>query len=346
MTKYSPIFIIQEQISINMKLPIRYLLSALLFILNLNNIDAQTKIESLAKHDSIERKSSYFILNTNYLSNAVYSGRKDSSIVPYIRSSISYYHKSGFYADLGASLLVSPEDVKRIDLITFGAGYAFKISDKLDVDINATKFNYTDLSYAAGSELKGITGINLGYDAGIVSISGGAELLYSTNTDIFSSLKIARSFEIGSDNNKFTFAPSIQANAGTQYYNQAYYSNRKYSFTTTNSNGSGTTTTTRKGHAKKGTTTTSTGGTGTTTTTIKSINFIDKNKFALLDYEISAPITYEYKNFVLFATPTFAIPVNATTYQIDGALTEEKISNTFFFEIGATIKFPTRHKKP
>ena len=329
-----------------MKLSLRFLAAVILFLFNCSKINAQIKVES-ATHDSIEKKSSYFLLNSNYLSNAVYSGRKDSSIVPYVRSSISYYHKSGFYADLVASLLVSPEDVKRIDLITFGAGYAFKISDKLDVDINATKFNYTDLSYAAGSELKGITGINLGYDAGIVSISGGAELLFSTNTDIFSSLKIARSFEIGSDNNKFTIAPTIQVNTGTQYYNQAYYSNRKYSFTTTNSNGTSTTTTTKKGHAKKSTTTTGTGGTGagTSTTTIKSINFINKNKYTILNYELSAPISYEYKNFGLFAIPTFAIPVNATSYEIDGALTKEKISNTFFIEIGFSIKFPTHHKK-
>lgn len=330
-----------------MKSPLRFFLSVILFIFNFNNIYAQVKPESIATHDSIEKKTSYFLLNTNYLSNAVYSGRKDSSIVPYIRSSISYYHKSGFYADLGASLLVSPEDTKRIDLITFGAGYAFKISDKLDVDINATKFNYTDLSYAAGSELKGITGINLGYDAGIVSISGGAELLYSTNTDLFSSLKIARSFEIGSDDHKFTIAPAIQVNAGTQYYNQAYYSNRKYSFTTTNSNGSGTTTTTtttKKGHSKKSPTS-SNGTPTTTTTTVKSISFINKNKFTILNYEVSAPISYEYKNFSLFAIPTFAIPVNATSYEIDGALTTEKISNTFFIEIGVAIKFPTHHKK-
>ena len=324
-----------------MKFSLHFLSVAILLIFSFTKINAQIKVESVATHDSTEKKSSYFILNSNYLSNAVYSGRKDSSIVPYVRASIGYFHKSGFYADLGASLLVSPEDTKRIDLITFGAGYAFKISDKLDVDINATKFNYTDLSYAAGSELKGITGINLGYDAGIVSISGSAELLFSTNTDIFSSLKIGRSFEIGSDNNKFTIAPTMQVNAGTQYYNQAYYSNRKYSFTTTNSNGSSTTSTTKKGHSKKATTTNNTGtGTTTTTTTIKSINFINKNKFEILNYELSVPISYEYKNLGLFA-----IPVNATSYQINGALTKENISNTFFIEIGAFIKFPTRHKK-
>ena len=326
-----------------MKLPIRFLLSVILLISSLNKIEAQVKIESLATHDSTEKKSSYFILNTNYLSNAVYSGRKDSSVVPYIRSSVGYYHKSGFYADLGASLLVSPEDTKRIDLITFAAGYAFKISDKLDVDINATKFNYTDLSYAAGSELKAITGINLGYDADLVSISGGAELLFSTNTDIFSSLKIARNIEIGSENKKLSITPSIQFNAGTQYYNQAYYSNRKYSFTTTNNNGSSSTKTTKKGHSKK--TVTSNGGASTTSTnTIKSINFVNKNKFSILDYELSVPINFEYKNFSLFAIPTFAIPVNATFYEIDGALTKEKISNTFFIEIGASIKFPTHHR--
>ena len=318
---------------------IRFLLIAILLIFNLSKIAAQNKADIAPLQDSIEKKSSYFVVNSNYLSNAVYSGRKDSLVVPYVRASLGYYHKSGLYADMGASLLVSPEDTKRIDLVTFTAGYAVKLTAKLDMDINATKMYYTDLSYAVESELKGMAGINLGYDAGIVSISGGAELLFSTNTDIFSNLKISRYFQIGSDLNNLSIAPSIQVNAGTQYYNQAYYSNRKYSVAASNG-----TTTTRKGHAKKNAATSGGTGSTSTTSTIKSLTFTNKNQLTILDYELSLPLNYQYKNFSLFAIPTFAIPVNASSYEVDGALTKEKISNTFFMEIGISIKFPTHRK--
>ena len=318
---------------------IRFLLISFLLIGNLNKIAAQNIIEITPVQDSIEKKSSYFVVNSNYLSNAVYSGRKDSLVVPYVRASLGYYHKSGLYADMGASLLVSSEDTKRIDLVTFTAGYAVKLANKLEMDINATKMYYTDLSYAVESELKGMAGLNLGYDAGIVSISGGAELLFSTNTDVFSNLKIGRYFQIGSDRNNLSIAPSIQVNAGTQYYNQAYYSNRKYSVATING-----TTTTRKGHAKKNAGTTGGTGSTSTTSTVKSLNFTNKNQFTILDYEISLPISYQYKNLSLFAIPTFAIPVNASSYELNGILKKENISNTFFIEVGISIKLPTHHK--
>lgn len=318
-----------------------FLLVIILLIFNLSKISAQVKVELPSVQDSAVKKSSYFTVNTNYLSNAVYSGRKDSSIVPYLRGSLGYFHKSGLYAEVGASLLVSPEDTKRIDLVTFSAGYAIKITEKLNLDINATKMYYTDLSYAVQSELKGITGINLGYDAGLFSISGGAELLFSTNTDIFTSFKIAHDFQMGSDRNNFSIAPSVQVNSGTQYYNQAYFTNRKFSFTTTSNNG--TTTTQKKGHSKKSTTTGSSSS-STTTSNIKSLNFKNKNQFSILDYELSLPMNYQYKNLGLFAIPTFAIPVNASSYALDGVLTKENISNTFFMEIGIAIKFPTHHK--
>lgn len=330
------------QTSINMNSGIRFLLVALLLIFNLTNIAAQSKVEIAPVQDSTKKKSSYFVVNSNYLSNAVYSGRKDSLVVPYVRASLGYYHKSGLYAELGASLLVSPEDTKRIDLVTFTAGYAVKLTDKLEMNINGTKMYYTDLSYAVQSEMKGMAGINLDYDAGIISISGGTELLFSTNTDIFSNLKIGRYFQIGSDMNNLSIAPSLQVNAGTQYYNQAYYTNRKYSVAT--SNGNGTTTTTRKGHARKSAATTGSTGSTSTTSTIKSLTFTNKNQFTILDYELSLPLNYQYKNFGIFAIPTFAIPVNASSYEVDGVLTKEKVSNTFFMEIGVSLKFPTHHK--
>ena len=313
------------------------LLAVLVFFWS--NTNAQNILKNVEKKDSSFDIKSFFKVDANYLSNAIYSGRKDSSIVPYLRSSIGYFNKSGFYISGGASLLVSPADTKRIDLVTLESGYAFNISKKLEGEITAAKFFYTDQSYAVTSELKVITGINLGYDAGVVAINAGADLLFSNNTDIFTNLKISHYFEMGDGTKKWAIAPAIEMNTGTQYYNQAYYQNRKFTFATKTSS-SGVVTSTaahRKGHAQSS-------SSGSSSSVIKTLVFNDKNKFNILDYEISVPVIYETSHWSLYATPDFAIPVNAASYAVDGVLQKEQLSNSFFIEIGAFIKLYTHHK--
>ncbi len=302
-----------------------------------SNTNAQNILPDTDKKDSAIEKKSFFKINANYLSNAIYSGRKDSSVVPYLRSSVGYFNKSGLYIDAGASLLVSPNDSKRIDLVTLEAGYSFHITQKLEASITASKFFYTDQSYAVASELKAITGAELGYDAGLVAINAGAELLFSTNTDIFTNVKLSHYFEMGPDKKKWSVSPSIEMNAGTQYYNQAYYQNRKFSFATTSGNaGNGTSSIShKKGHASS----------GSNSGVIKSLVFADKNKFALLDYEISVPVMYETEKWGLYATPTVAIPVNAANYEVDGQLQKETLTNSFFIEMGVFVKLYAHHKK-
>lgn len=325
-----------------MKLLPQVCLASFYLLFFYSKTNAQNILPDTDKKDSAIEKKSFFKINANYLSNAIYSGRKDSSVVPYLRSSVGYYNKSGLYIDAGASLLVSPNDSKRIDLVTLEAGYSFHITQKLEAAITASKFFYTDQSYAVASELKAITGAELGYDAGLVAINAGAELLFSTNTDIFTNVKLSHYFEMGPDKKKWSVSPSIEMNAGTQYYNQAYYQNRKFTFATTSGNsGNGNSSTShKKGHASSGNT-----GSGSNSGVIKSLFFNDQNKFTLLDYEISVPVMYETEKWGLFATPTVAIPVNAASYEVDGLLQKETLTNSFFIEVGAFVKLYAHHKK-
>jgi hypothetical protein len=317
-----------------MKVPVQALLlhTALLFLYS--SAAAQDTIDSTKTETAPLKKESYFKFGGNYLSNEVYSGRKDSSVVPYVRSAFGYYHKSGFYINAEASFLVSPDDTKRLDLAALEAGYTCKISEKLEAEIIASKFLYADASYAVTSELKGITGIGLGYDAGPVSINGGVELLFSGNMDINTNLKLSHYFEKGTDKKKWSLSPAVELNAGTQYYDQAYFENRKFTFATTSgSSGKGSS---GKGHS---------GGKGSGTTTVKTLVFYNTNKFSILDYEFSAPVAYETRRWGCYASPTLAVPVNPANYAVDGVLQKEALSNSFFIEIGAFVKLNARHKK-
>lgn len=313
-----------------MKRTLHLLLTPIIFFVFISNSFAQT--------DSSEDKKSYFKAGVNYLSNAVYFGRKDSAAVPYLRPSIGYFDKSGFYVNTGLAILVNPNEPKRIDLINIDAGYNFSLK-KLDAGVYVSKFFYSNASFAVGSELKALGGFYASYNLDVISLNAGGNILFSTNTDYSTSLGISHAFESGEENNKLTITPTFLVMAGTQYFNEAYYENRKFTFTTTGNNGNGSTNSNNGNGKGKGHANSSNSGSVTTTTTIKTIAFYDKNRFAILDYEISLPLNYDSKHWGLYALPVVAIPTNAATYAIDNAIQKENISTTFFVEIGAYVKF-------
>ena len=280
-------------------------------------------ISCKSQGDSTKTKTSYFKIAANYLSNAVYSGRTDSSVVPYLRPSIGYYNKSGFFIAAGMSILVSPSDPIQLDLISADIGYEFSINDKLAAGISASKYVYSDASFATASELKGAVGVNLSYDVPAITVGVGSELYFSTNTDINANINLSHSFALD-QTDKWKVIPTLQVNAGTQYFNQAYYQFRKYSVPTSNGSGSNK----GKGHSHG----------GSSTGTVQSVVFTDQKKFALLDYELSLPLTYDLKNWGLFLTPFYVLPTSAATYAINGQLQREQLSNTFFVEAGVYLK--------
>lgn len=283
--------------------------------------------------DTVPVKLSFFKITSSYLSDAVYSGRKDSARVPYLKTAIGYFDKSGFHAEVETSVLASPSETKRLDLVTAGAGYSFKLSKKLEGEVSASKFFYTDASFAVQSELKAITGFSLGYDANIFAINTGVDLLFSTGTDVMTNLKLSHYLERGPAAHLWTVTPSIELNAGTQHFNQAYFANRKFNFATTGNSGNGNRGNSGKGHA------TSSGS------TVKTLVFTGGYKFSILDYELGLPLTYETNRFGAFITPTYAIPVHPVEYLLDNKLEKEVLSNSFFIELGAFIKLNIHHKK-
>jgi hypothetical protein len=272
-----------------------------------------------------ETKKSYLKIGANYLSNAVYSGRKDSEVVSYVRPSLGYFHKSGFFVNGEISLLANSVDAGRLDEVALETGYNFSFKDKLDGGFYGAKYFYSNGSYAVASELQGNLGGYLTYNPGFVRIGGGADILFSTGADITVNANFSHPFEIGVLDNTCTISPTVQVNAGTQTFYRSYYKNRKFSFT---SIGVGNNHSTGKGHHIN---TTSGGST-------KVITFPSQNQFDVLDYELLVPVQYETKRCVLYANPVAAFPVNPVSYAIDGVMQTEKLSNSFYIEIGIYFK--------
>ena len=257
-----------------------------------------------AQDTSGNHKISYFKLSASYLTNSVYNGRKDSTLLPYLTPSIGYFDKSGFFVKGSLSYLAASGN-SRIDLFTLETGYDFTITDKWYGGIYGSKYFYNNSSTGVRSETKGGLGGSVSYDPGFVTVSAGVDLSFASKTDINFSGSIAHGFYFGDKGDEWSLTPTITANAGSQNSYQDYVKKRKLK-----------------------------GGSNTAVQT-------SSNSFSILDYELSLPIAYDAKKWGLFFTPTYAIPQNPISIasSTGSGYTTEKLTNVFYAELGAYLKF-------
>ena len=261
--------------------------------------------------DIITDKKSYFKFAVGYLSNSVYFGRKDSLALPYIIPAISYHNKIGLYLEGSLSYLAGTGS--QIDAGAITAGYEFNShNEKFSGDIYASKYFTNNSSYSVKGEVKGALGGSLNYNTGPLTVNGGLDVSFSSKSDIGLSFGLSHPFELG--DNHWAITPSALVNAGTQNFYENYFTNRKYSLK-------------RKRRLIQN------------LSTIKVI--VVTKSFAVLDYELSMPVDYTGHKWGLFFTPTFSIPQNGFKYSINNGATyqTEKLSNSFYAEVGAYIKF-------
>lgn len=264
------------------------------------------------KSDSTGNQKSYIKFSTSYLTNSVDYGRKDSLVVPYITPEISYHDKSGFYVAGSISYLAGIG--AQVDGGSLSAGYEFNSkNDKLGGEMYASKYFVSNSSYSVKAEVKGEVAGSLDYNTGPVTINSGIDFAFSTATDVAINIGLSHGFEFG-ENKSWAITPSALVNAGTQNFYESYFTHRKFS---------------QKRRRR-------------VTQTTNNVNVLINHKgFAVLDYELSVPIDYAGNKWGLFLTPTFSVPKNGITYSLNNGATYkiENLSNSFYVEVGAYIKF-------
>jgi hypothetical protein len=262
------------------------------------------------------QKKSYFKIQTSYLSNSVYGGRKDSLALPYFTPAIEYNHKSGFYA--GASFGLLPNSNFNQDFLSIDAGFSFDTSHRFGASFFANKLFYSDSSKNVQSSVDLSVGTSLTYNASIVNFSSVITAMFGSKTDIALSFSADHSFSFESDTSKYSFSitPTISTFFGTTGNYQSRKSKRRiYGFPS-----------------------------GTTFTQVSP------NKFQMLSYEFSLPIYYDQESWGVYFIPNYSIAVNpvVTSTKItlpNGGVfnskqtTTEQISNTFFAELGFYYRF-------
>ncbi len=273
--------------------------------------------DSLISQD-LKNNGSYLSVDINYISDAVFMGRKDSITAPYLYPSMTYHHKSGFYGT-GSLSYLTKSDQSRIDLFLISAGFDFT-SKKLSGDISVTKYFFNEDSYNVISEVEADVSTYLTYDIDFMNISVAASTYFNKNSssDFFLSSELSHDFI--TNNQKFQISPTAGIHMGSQNFYEEYYINNRIGSDRSSGNGQGS-------------------GGGTTVETTTSISIQESEKFNVMAAEFSLPMWYTSKSLTFSFLPALVLPQSKATILVDEVLVEEDLKETFYWMVGLSYKF-------
>ena len=263
-----------------------------------------------------EKDSSYVSVDINFISDAVFMGRKDSISNPYLYPSVTYHHKSGFYGT-GSLSYLTKADEGRVDLFLITAGFDFSIK-KLDGDISITKYFFNEDSYNVISEVEADITAQLVYDFNVVNLGIASSLYFNSdgNSDVFLSSEVSHDFV--SNNEKFQISPTAGLYLGSQNFYEQYYINNRFG----------------NGRGQQGQ-----GNNNLTQTVATQINFTESEKFGLMAIEFSLPIWYVNEPWLFSLLPAYVLPQNPATLTVDDVVFEEDLENVFYWIFGVAYQF-------
>ncbi|MDY2586850.1 hypothetical protein [Winogradskyella aquimaris] len=295
---------------------------ALLVLLLFNSYAIGQKIksanQSLKAKDSTEvineKDSSYVSLNLNYISDAVFFGRKDSTAIPYLYTSAIYHHKSGIYGMGSLSYLTKSND-SRVDLFLVSLGYDFSY-DNFTGDVSITKYFFNEASYNVISQVSADVTAVLSYDFQYFNLAATAANYFNNNStsDFFLSTEISHDFI--TRNQKFQISPSVGFYFGSQNFYQEYYTNR-------GSSGQG------QGQGQGG---------ADNSTNGNNITVEESETFKIMAIEFGLPVWYELDPVIFMLYPIYVIPKSPSRLIVNEVVYEEDLNPTFYFTIGISLK--------
>ena len=284
-----------------------------LLVMFSNRVVGQNEIDTIQKLK--ETDLSYVSIALNYISDAVFMGRKDSITAPYLYPSITYHHKSGFYASGSFSYLTKSNE-SRIDLFLVSAGYDFTVK-KFSGDLSITKYFFNEDSYNVISEVEADLTAAISYDFDVINL-GLTSSLYVNNgsgSDFFLASEISHDFI--SSNNKFQISPTAGIYLGSQNFYEEYYMTSRFG---NDGRGQGQ-------------------GSGGATETITTVSIEESEKFNLMAIEFSLPMWYAHKQLTVSFLPMFVLPQSEATIIAGDTLVEENLDETFYWMLGLSYTF-------
>jgi hypothetical protein len=285
-----------------------------LFIFSYSLIIGQNETDSIVKNN--QKEKSYFTADLNYISDAVFMGRKDSVDAPYLYPGITYHHTSGFYVKGSLSYLTSL-DQSRIDLFLITAGFDFTVKN-FTGDFSATKYFFNEDSFNVISEVEAdITAVGRYDFDNVINLSIATSLYFSNNSNSDFFLSSELSHDIVTTNQKFQFSPTVGIYLGSQNFYEEYYMNERFgNGSRDNGQGSG----------------------NITIPTTTNVSIQESEKINLMAIELSLPMWYSYKSLTVSFLPTLAIPQSEANLVVDETLIKEDLKETFYWIVGFSYK--------
>ena len=284
-----------------------------LLVMFSNRVVGQNEIDTIQKLK--ETDSSYVSIALNYISDAVFMGRKDSITAPYLYPLVTYRHKSGFYASGSFSYLTKSNE-SRIDLFLVSAGYDFTVK-KFSGDFSLTKYFFNKDSYNVISEVEADLTAAISYDFNVINLGLTSSLYVNSGSgsDFFLASEISHDFI--SSNNKFQISPNAGIYLGSQNFYEEYYMTSRFG------NGG-------RGQGQ---------GSGGATETITTVSIEESEKFNLMAIEFSLPMWYVDKQLTVSFLPMFVLPQSEATIIAGDTLVEENLDETFYWMLGLSYTF-------
>ncbi len=264
---------------------------------------------------------SYAVVDLNFISDAIFLGRKDTVSAPYLYTSLGYHHRSGVYAEGSVSYLTKSNE-GRIDLFLLSAGFEKEIN-KLNLDLSATKYFFNDDSYNVISEVEADITAQLIYDFDFVNLGWAGSIYFSSDsaTDFLMLAQVSHDFT--TSDRRWQISPIFELQFGSQQFYEQYFieqTRKKSGMGTGSGSGSG-----------------SSGGDDTSTTPI--IQLSQSESFQLMAIELNLAIWYQAPPFTFSFIPSYVIPSGETEILVGDSMVKEDIESTFYWMAGISYKF-------
>jgi len=279
----------------------------------------------------VNKDSTSFKIQTNYLSNYVYNGRADSLKAPYFYTTATVNFANGIYANFSLNYLLTPGqtgyDFSELDL-----GYNYTIGEKLSGELYGSKYFYSSSSNLISGNISGDLGFTLNYDLPFINFHNSFDVFFADKAD----MQLVPGFEkeitiLSKKENTLTITPSIYSSFSSLNFYEFTVSRRLNGI--------------KNPKIKQ----------APTTGSLQSATTVDQKGFKFLDIELSFPISYDLNKWNITLTPTYAIPFNkitttsVNTSTINGLskittvnstpYSETHLANIFFFDFGIAYKF-------
>ena len=272
-----------------------------------------------------------FKIQTNYLSNYVYNGRADSLKSPYFYTTATVNFANGLYASFSLNYLLSPAQ-SGYDFSELDIGYNYAFGEKLTGEVYGSKYFYATGSNLISGNISGDIGFTFNYDLTYLNFHNSFDVFFSNKADMQLVPGFEKEMILSSYNdNKLSITPGMYSSFSSLNFYESTINRRLNPL--------------KNSKIKQ----------PPTAGTLQSTTTVDQKGFKFLDMELSLPINYEFNNWNIALTPTFAIPFNkvtttsvnistingvSNTAKVNSTLySETHLSNIFFFDFGVTYKF-------